>query len=158
MWLWEEYKYQKLWSINTLELQYNTLWNGLVKSATCARHALRELGFLRHLKKKLQPSTIKKCYTGTNSPDHGICITIWSGGPPAKLKSCSTHSARVTVWVYLHYKQDSITLHWCYFLKSECVSRHKTYKACYQTHRPSQVINFAKSLIQYQKFKKFNTS
>ena len=33
-------------------------------------------------------------------------------------------------------------------LKSECVYPHKTYKACYKTHLYSQVIIFAKSLIQ----------
>ena len=60
-WLWEEYKYQTLQNINTLELQYKALWSGLVISATCTRHALGELiGILWRLKKSYSLQQLKK--------------------------------------------------------------------------------------------------
>ena len=54
------------------------------------------VGILRRLKRKLQPSTILKIYTGTVRPIMEYACAIWSGGPTAR-KSCSTHSAEVTV-------------------------------------------------------------
>ena len=56
----------------------------------------RRVGILRRLKRKLQPSTILKIYTGTVRPIMEYACAIWSGGPTAKLKKlqrsfCRSH-------------------------------------------------------------------
>ena len=152
-------KYQKLRNINTLALQYKALfsWSGLVISATCTQHMCSEVGTLRRLKKCIVLSVLcrsSRRILAESDPwlslDHGICmchLEWWPNNkadidkaaelilPESRRKSTSIAN-----------KARSITLHWCYSFKSECVYRHKTYKACYQTHHHSQVINFAKVL------------
>ena len=114
----------------------------------------RRVGILRRLKRKLQPSTILKIYTGTVRPLMEYACAIWSGGPTAKLKKlqrsfCRSHGVSLPP---LQTRFDYFTL--MLFYKSECVYHHKVYKTCCRTHRHTQAINFVNCLIQYQKLKR----
>ena len=49
--------------------------------STCAR----QVGILRRLRKKLDPSVIKRIYTGAIRPKMEYACAIWSGGTTTKL-------------------------------------------------------------------------
>ena len=125
----------------------NTLkWTEHIKNiyTTCAR----KIGILRRLRKMLHPSIFKKIYVGVIRPKLEYGCAIWSGGPTSKLLNLQRTFVNGITFPFLHYRNDSITLHLCYFSKYACVKPKNSCTTSCQTPRLALGTIFARVLTR----------